>query len=79
MEKDVGRFEVSMENVLGVECFERISQLREDLDSFLLGESSFGLDMFCQGSTVTKLINQIVVVGSSQHFDKFDDVNVVYL
>lgn len=68
-----------MENVLGVECFEGISQLREDLDGFLLSKPSFGLDMFGQGSTVTILIDQIVVVGGAQHFHELDDVDVVYL
>lgn len=79
MEEDVGGFEISVQNILGVKCFKCVSKLLKDLDCFLLGESSFGLDMLCQGSTVTILINQVVVVGSPQHFYKLNDVDVVYL
>ena len=33
--------------------------------------------MFSKSSTVTILVDKVVVVGSSEHLDKFDDVWVV--
>jgi hypothetical protein len=35
--------------------------------------------MFGQSSTVTKLIDKVIVISSSQHLYKFDDVHMVYL
>ena len=35
--------------------------------------------MFSQSSTVTELIDEVVIIGSSEHFYEFDDVDVVDL
>lgn len=79
VEEDIGGLEVSMQNVFGMQRLEGIPQLVENLDSFLLVEPALGLDVLSQRSTVTELIDEIVVVGSTEHLDELDDVGMADL
>lgn len=79
MEKDVGWFQVSMQDIFVVECLKCIFKLSKYLNCFLFREAIPGLDVFCQCSAVAIFINKIIIVGCSQHFNKFDDINVVHL
>jgi hypothetical protein len=45
----------------------------------LLIEPALGLDVLGQRSTVTELIDEVVVVGGAEHFQELDDVEVVDL
>ena len=44
-----------------------------------LSEFAFLFDEFGKGSSVAVLVNQVVVVGGSEHLYEFDDVGVVNL
>lgn len=67
-----------MQYFLLVEKIEARPQLWEYLQSFLLAESLLRFDIITQSSPIAILINQIVIVGSSEHLNEFDDVGVRY-
>ena len=68
-----------MQDVLCVQGLEGVAQLVEDLDGLLLVEPALGLDVLSQRSTVTELIDEVVVVGGAEHLDELDDVGVADL
>lgn len=74
MEEDISGLQISMQYIFGMQRLEGIPQLVENLDSFLLIEPPLGLNMLSQRTTVTKLIDKIVVVGSPEHLYELDDV-----
>jgi hypothetical protein len=79
MKKYISRFKISMKNILSMQCFECISKLQKYLDGLLFCKSPLWFDMLSQSSTVTKLIDKIIVIGSSKHLYKFDNIYMVDL
>ena len=77
MEQYIGGFQIAMQDVLGVERLEGVSELEKDDDGLGLAEPGLALDEFGEGAAVTKLVDEVVVVGSPQHLYKLDDVGVV--
>ncbi len=66
-----------MQNILSIERFKGTSDLGKYLDRLLFGQSFLALDILGKRAAVTKLIDEIVVVGGPQHFNELDDVGVV--
>ena len=77
MEEDVGGFEISMQDVFCVEFFKGAPELQENLEGFSFCKFSLGLDVLCKSAAVAELVDQIVVVGSSEHLNELDDVDMV--
>lgn len=79
MEQDIGGLEVPMQYIFSMQRLEGIPQLVKNLDSLLLIEPPLALDMLSQRPTVTKLIHKIVIIGSTEHLHKLDDVGMADL
>ena len=77
MKEDVGGFEISMQDFFVIECFESVTQLDEDFECFWLCKFAFGFDMLCQCSSIAEFIDEVIVIGSAEHFYEFDDIGVV--
>lgn len=77
VEEDVGGFEISMQDVFCVEFFKGAPELQENLEGFSFCKFSLGLDVLCKSAAVAELVDQIVVVGSSEHLNELDDVDMV--
>jgi len=78
MKEYVGGFEVSVQDVLVVELLEGTTELIKNLQGLALSQLSLGFDVLCQSASAAVLIDKIVVVGSPQHLNKFDDIGMVY-
>ena len=57
MKQDISGLQISMQNIFIVELLKGTFQLLENLQSLSFRQLSFIFDMFCQGATITKLIN----------------------
>lgn len=68
-----------MQYIFSMQRLEGIPQLVKNLDSLLLIEPPLALDMLSQRPTVTKLIDKIVIIGSTEHLHKLDDVRMADL
>lgn len=79
MEKDVGRLEIPVQNVLVVELRKGTLELGEDLEGLSFGQLPLLFDVLGQCPSVAELIDEVVVVGGPEHLDELDDVGVVDL
>ena len=79
MKEDVGRLEIPMQYIFIVEFLEGTPKLIENLQGLTLSQFSFRFDVFGQSASTAVLVNKIIVVGSPQHLNKFDDVGMVDL
>ena len=77
MEQYVCRLKISVKNVLIIQFTEGTLQLCKDFHGFFFCQFSFLFDVFSQSTSIAVLIDQVVVVGSSEHFNEFDDVRMV--
>lgn len=73
----VGQFEVSMHDLMLVECFEGIEDLEEKLDGFFLGESFILLEILGEVALVAVLKNEVEIVGGLLDVVELDDVSVI--
>ena len=67
-----------MQNIFSMENLERWPQLEEYLNGLILWETLLRFDQVSQSATIAVLVDQVVVIGSPQHFNELDDVGVVY-
>jgi uncharacterized membrane protein len=79
IEEDVGRLEVPVQDVSFIEGGKGQPQLLEYLQSLLFGQPAFLLDEFCECPSIAELIDEVVVIGGSQHFYELDDVGMGHL
>ncbi len=62
MEQDIGGLEVPVQDFLPVQQLESRAQLREYLDSLVLGQTLLAFDIVSQGAAIAELIHQVVVI-----------------
>jgi hypothetical protein len=66
-----------MQDILRTQGLKGTPDLGKYFNGLFLSQSLFTLDILSKGATVTELIDQIIVVGGSEHFNELDDVGVV--
>lgn len=76
MEEDISGLQISMQNVFVVESLKGIFKLGKDLDGFRLVKPLLSFDVLGKCSSVAELVDQVIVIGCTQHFHELDDVNV---
>lgn len=77
MKEYVGGFEIPVKYIFCIEFFECASKLNKYFESFCFCEFSFVFDVLGQGSSIAKLVDKIVIIGSSEHLYELDDVDVI--
>lgn len=75
--EDVGKFEVSMHDLMLVEGFEGVEDLKEKLDGLLLGEGFVLLEILGEVALVAVLENEVEIVGGLLDVIELDDVFVI--
>ncbi len=78
MKENIGGLQIPMENILGTEHFKRGPNLHKNPEGLILRESFLHFYVFGQGSSIAVLIDEVVVVGGSEHLQEFYDVGMVY-
>jgi hypothetical protein len=68
-----------MQDILSTQGLKGTPDLRKYFNGLFFSQSflTLTLDILSKRATVTKLIDEVIVVGGSEHFDKLDDVGVV--
>jgi hypothetical protein len=77
MEQNISRFQIPMQNILGIKGLKSAPDLAKYLNRLLLCQPLLGLDILGQCPPVTELVHQVIIIGRPQHFDELDDVGVV--
>jgi hypothetical protein len=77
MHEDVGKFEVSMHDLVLVEGLEGVEDLEEELDGLFLRERLVLLEVLGEIAFVAVLEDQIEVVGGLLDVVELDDVSVI--
>jgi hypothetical protein len=77
MHEDVGKFEVSMHDLVLVEGLEGVEDLEEELDGLFLRERLVLLKVLGEIAFVAVLEDQIEVVGGLLDVVELDDVSVI--
>lgn len=66
-----------MQNIFIIQLSECTFQLSKYFQRLTFTQFSQFFNVLCECSSVTELIDQIVVIGSPEHLHKFDDIGVV--
>jgi len=72
--EDIRGLHVTVQDVAGHQDLEASDDLREDLESFGLGQLAASLEELLQGAAVAELVNKVDVVRSAQDGDEANNV-----
>ena len=77
-EEDVVGFYISVQNVVLVKRSQSIDELSKNRKGLFLGEGTSISHKIFQGATLAELIDQVDIVRTFDHFNKFDYIDVFF-
>ena len=77
-EEDVVGFYISVKNVVLVKWSQSIDELSKNRKGLFFGEGTSISQKIFQGATLAELIDQVDIVGTFDHFNKFDNINILF-
>lgn len=63
-----------MKDMWFIKCRKGLSHLLKDFQCLIFRQSSSFLKEFGKRSSITKLINEVIITGGPEHFYKLDDI-----
>jgi hypothetical protein len=77
--KDIGNFEIAMDNVLGGQILQSFVHVSDDTMDFGLLQALFSLDFVLQIALIAKLSDDVAVSIARKDLEAAQDVGVVHL